>query len=115
VQVGTLTAANYYFDTFSNGEGSVGVYKAPLTIHPNSVTIHKGDPLPGFTYTITGFVNSDTQASATTGAPALTTTAPSTSVVGRYYIVGNTGTLAAQNYAFTTPDAATDGILTILE
>jgi hypothetical protein len=78
VQVGTLDAADYYFVTSASAEGSVGVYKAPLTIHPNSVTIRAGDPLPTFTYTLTGFVNSDTQASATTGAPTLTTTAPST-------------------------------------
>jgi len=113
VTVGTLAAANYYFNTFSSGEGRVGVYKAPLTIRPNNFTIHVGDPLPTFTYTITGFVNSETQASATTGAPVLTTTAPSTSKPGRYYIIANIGTLAAHNYWFNKPDPATNGILTI--
>lgn len=114
VQVGTLTAANYYFDTFSNGEGSVEVFKARLAIRPASFTIHVGDPLPTFTYTITGFVNGETQASATTGAPALTTTAPSTAKPGRFYIIGTVGTLKAQNYVFAQPRAATNGILTIL-
>jgi hypothetical protein len=113
VQAGTLAAANYYFDNFSNGEGAEGVYKAPLTILPSSFSIHVGDPLPTFTYTITGFVNSDTQASATSGAPVLSTTAPSTSKPGRYYIVGGVGSLTAHNYYFTNPGPATNGILTI--
>jgi len=114
VQVGTLTAANYDFDNFSSGEGSVEVYKAPLTILPASFTIHAGDPLPTFTYSIAGFVNGGTQATATTGAPTLTTTAPNNTTPGRYYIVANAGTLTAQNYYFNNPTPATDGTLTIL-
>jgi len=114
VQVGSLAAPNYQFSTVSSGQGSVTVSKAPLTIRPNNVTIHAGDPLPTFTYTLSGFVNSDTQATATTGAPALSTTAPNNTTVGRYYIVANTGSLAAQNYYFSSPSAATNGILTIL-
>ena len=115
VGVGTLGATNYYFRPFSNGEGAVGVYKAPLTVRPTSFTIHVGDPLPAFTYSITGFVNGETQASATTGAPSLTTTALSTAKAGRYYIIGTVGSLKAQNYTFTPPSAAINGILTILK
>ena len=114
VQVGSLSAANYQFSAVANGMGSVGIYKAPLTIRPNSFTIHAGDPLPTFTYAITGFVNGDTQPSATTGAPKLTTTAPNNTTPGRYYILANVGTLAAKNYSFNQPSAATNGILTIL-
>jgi hypothetical protein len=113
VSTGTLQAQNYYFDDFSAGEGSIGVYKAPLAIHANSFTIHKGDPLPAFTYTITGFVNGDTQATATTGAPVLTATAPSTNDPGRYYIIPALGTLQAHNYYFA--EKLSDyGTLTIL-
>jgi len=115
VHVGSLAAANYSFSTVSNGMGSVGVYKAPLTIQPDSFTIHVGDPLPAFTYSITGFVNSETQATATTGAAALTTTAASTAQPGRFYIICTAGTLKAQNYYFTQPNAAVNGILTILK
>jgi hypothetical protein len=114
VGVGTLTAANYFFKTTSSGEGSVTVYKAPLNILPNSITIHAGDPMPAFTYTLSGFVNGDTQASATTGAPVLTTAATSTNTPGRYYIYATAGTLAARNYAFVPPNQSTYGILTIL-
>ena len=115
VQVGSLAAANYSFVTVSNSVGTVGVYKAPLTIRPDSFTIHVGDPLPAFTYTITGFVNSETQATATTGAAALTTAATSSAQPGRFYVIGNAGTLKAQNYYFMRPSPAVDGVLTILK
>src|SRR5579859_2387373 len=115
VQTGTLAAANYYFNTFSNGEGSVVVKKAPLTIWPSNFTIHVGDPLPAFTYTITGFVNGESQATATTGTPTLATAAPSTAKPGRYYIIGTAGSLSAHNYYFLPPSVATNGIVTILK
>jgi hypothetical protein len=113
IQTGTLAAQNYYFANFSNGEGSVGVYKAPLHIKTASFTIHAGDPLPAFTYTITGFVNGDTQATATTGAPVITTTAPVPPTAGRYYIIGKRGSLQTQNYYFLS-DLSDFGILTVL-
>lgn len=100
VQAGSLTAQNYYFDNFYSGEGNVQVYKAPLIIHPNSFVIRAGRPLPTFTYTLSGFVNGESQATATTGAASLTTTAPVPTVPGRYYIIGAQGTLQAQNYSF---------------
>jgi hypothetical protein len=114
VQVGTLTAANYHFDTFSNGEGSVGVYKAPLIIYPASVTIHAGDPIPAFTYTLGGFVNGQSQATATTGAPILTTSATTPTKKGHYYIIGSRGTLQAQNYYVHQEYVPNYGILTVL-
>jgi hypothetical protein len=100
VQVGTLTAANYYFNTFSNGEGSVGVYKAPLEATVNNLTMTQGGPVPPLTYTLTGFVNGDTQATAVTGAAVLNTTATPASKPGDYPILFSRGTLAAENYAF---------------
>jgi hypothetical protein len=100
VQVGTLTAANYFFNTFSNGEGSVGVYKAPLEVTVNNLTMTQGGPVPPLTYTLTGFVNGDTQATAVTGAAVLNTTATSASKPGEYPILFSRGTLAAENYTF---------------
>ena len=43
VQIGTLTAANYYFNPFSSGEG-VGrrSYKAPLKVTANNQTMTQG-------------------------------------------------------------------------
>jgi hypothetical protein len=48
---------------------------------------------------LSGFVNND-QTSVVSGAPALSTTATSTSNVGSYPITVATGTLAATNYSF---------------
>jgi polygalacturonase len=60
-----------------------------------------GQANPAFTYTIGTFVNGDTQASATTGAPSLTTTAVPKSPAGTTYpITIGIGTLAAPNYTF---------------
>ena len=114
VSTGTLSAANYYFVPYASGEGHITVVKAHLTLHPASFTIHVGDALPTFTYTITGFVSGDTQATALSGTPSLTTTATSTAKPGRFYIVARQGTLTGPNYLFNPPSTATDGILTIL-
>jgi hypothetical protein len=84
VAAGTLAAPNYAIKTVGNGMGSVGVYKAPLTLTVASQTIHQGSPIPALTYTLTGFLNLDTAAT--------------------------TGTLASHNYGFSV----VNGILTIL-
>ncbi|MDR3764762.1 MAG: chitobiase/beta-hexosaminidase C-terminal domain-containing protein [Acidobacteriota bacterium] len=59
-------------------------------------------------YSVTGFVNSDTQSSALTGQPQLTTTATSTSMGGTSYPLsfvvsstGTSGTLSAANGNYT--------------
>jgi len=57
--------------------------------------------IPPLTYTASGFVNGDTQATATTGAPAETTTATASSIAGTYPINLSVGTLAAANYTFS--------------
>jgi len=64
---------------------------------------------PAFTYAIASFVNGDTQSSATTGAPVLSTAATRNSPAGLYPINVSAGTLAAANYTFTT----TNGTLTV--
>jgi hypothetical protein len=107
--VGTLKAQNYVFNTHSNGEGSVVVYKATLQVTANDVTINKGDAIPPLTYSITGFVNGET-ASVVTGSPVLTTPTGANLKAGRYYIVVAPGSLAAQNYNFK----GVYGVLTVL-
>jgi hypothetical protein len=109
VQVGTLTAANYSFDTSSNGEGSVGVYKAPLNVTANNLTMTQGSPVPTLTYTLTGFVNTD-NASVVSGNPVLTTPVTSSTPPGRYYIDVASGSLAAENYYFH----GVSGVITVL-
>jgi hypothetical protein len=100
----TLSANFTPTDTtnFNNASGSVSinVQQATLTVKANDQTRAYGQDNPSLTYTMTGFVNNDTQASATSGAPTLTTTATSTSDPGQYPITITAGTLAATNYAF---------------
>jgi hypothetical protein len=76
------------------------VNKAPLAVKANNLTMVKGASVPTLTYKMSGFVNEDTQKSATSGAPQLTTTATSSSPAGTYPITVKLGTLSAKNYAF---------------
>ena len=97
VAVGSLSAANY---TFTPVNGVVAVNKTALTVTPISQSMTYGSALPVLTYSITGFVNGDSQQTAITGAPALSTTATASSAVGQYPIVPALGNLAATNYSF---------------
>jgi hypothetical protein len=114
-EVGTLSAQNYKFQMM---DGVLQVYKAPLLVTANNVTMTQGDPVPTLTYTLTGFVNGDT-ASVVSGAPVLSTTATSSSPPGHYSITVSVGTLSAANYgARVTPSGATiisnGGVVTVL-
>jgi hypothetical protein len=95
--VGGASAGNY---TIKVNVGNLTIKKAALTVTANNLTMVQGAAVPPLTYTIAGFVNSDAQALATTGAPSLTTTATSASAVGTYPITAKVGTLAAANYSF---------------
>jgi hypothetical protein len=84
--------------------GTLTVTPATLTVVANSYSRPINSPNPAFGYTISGFVNGDTQWSATTGAPACcTTTATASSPAGDYTITIGPGNLAAKNgnYTFT--------------
>ena len=102
--VASLTA-QYGGDSSFSGSTSVGttinVARAILQVAANSFTINVGGTVPAYTATITGFVNSDTQATATTGSPTLTGTAANSNSPGEFPIAVTTGTLAATNYTFT--------------
>jgi sugar lactone lactonase YvrE len=65
-----------------------------------------GQPLPPLAYTITGFLNGDTQSLATTGGPSEGTAASPTSTPGLYPIVISQGSLAAANYTFSFVNGA---------
>jgi hypothetical protein len=84
--------------------------KATLVVKPVSFGLMEGRLIPKLEYTLTGFVNGDTAASAVTGAPVLKTTATSRSLPGNYPITATQGTLASRNYAFTV----VTGTLTIV-
>jgi sugar lactone lactonase YvrE len=98
--VPAVTGANLANYNVVDVNGTLTVDKAPLTVTPNNQSIVAGSALPTLSATITGFVNGDTQ-TAVTGAPALTTTATSSSPAGSYPVTAALGTLAAANYTFT--------------
>ncbi len=90
---------------------SFTVNQAVLTVTADNATRQYGQDNPTLTYTMTGFVNGDTQGTATSGAPSLSTTATPTSPVGNYTITITQGTLTAQNYSFVL----VNGTLTITQ
>jgi hypothetical protein len=79
---------------------SFTVSPALLTVTANNATMASGNAVPSFGYMIAGFVNGNSQTTATTGSPLLTTTATSASPAGMYTITITQGTLAAANYTF---------------
>ncbi len=94
---------NYLGDSMnagSSGVSSVTVAPAVLTVTAANQTIYPTQAIPALTYTITGFVNNDTAATAISGTPALATTATANSGPGSYPITAGIGTLAAANYTF---------------
>ena len=78
---------------------TLAVAPAQLTIAPANATRTYGSANPTLTFGSTGFVNGDS-ATVLSGAPALTTTATTTSAPGSYPITAGQGTLAAPNYSF---------------
>ena len=96
--VGTLAANNY---TFAFTPGVITVNPAALKVTADNISMKMGTAVPTLTYTVKGLVNGDTAATATTGSPALTTTATSTSAAGNYPIAATLGTMKASNYALT--------------
>ena len=117
VSAGSAAAANVgtYAITISNislantyvpGDGyAVVVQNGTLTITPatltyvaNAASRSAGDLSPAFSGTVTGFVNSDTQASSTTGTLSFTSTATPASAAGSYAINGSG--LTATDYVF---------------
>ncbi len=92
---GGFLAGNYNI-TYVPFSGTVS--KATLTYTATPASRVFGLANPTITGTVTGFVGTDTQASATTGTLSFTTTATTSSAPGTYPVTG-TG-LSATNYTF---------------
>jgi hypothetical protein len=73
------------------------VNKAVLTVTANNASKFYNTVNPAFTASYSGFVNGDTLA-VLSGAPSLTTTATTSSLVGTYPITAAAGSLSAVNY-----------------
>ena len=87
----TATGGNTSITAAYSGDGSHGatsdvllqlVTPAILTVTANNITRTFNQPNGPLSYTITGFIGSDTQASSVTGTPTLLTTATEASPVG---------------------------------
>jgi hypothetical protein len=88
---------------FNAADGSVAVLvkKTTLLVTANNQSMTYGAPLQAYTYTITGFVNGDTQANAVSGATSLTSSPAQPVNAGTYTITAAQGALEAANYVFT--------------
>jgi sugar lactone lactonase YvrE len=106
VAAGSLAAKNY---SFAFNAGSMTVTPAPLKVTANNLSMVSGQSVPALTYSVSGWVNKDTQATASSGAPSLTTTATAASPAGTYAITAAQGTMKASNYALTF----VNGVLTV--
>ena len=91
-----LTSPNGYLISYQPGTFIIGAGTLLYTAMPVSRTY--GNANPAFTGTITGFVNGDTQGTATTGTLSFASAATPASGAGSYAITG-TG-LSATNYVF---------------
>jgi len=111
VVVEAIQAGNGIYAPATEVKQTLTVNKATLPVKANNLSMKQGAAVPTLTYTMTGFVDGDTQAKATTGVPALSTTATSKSTPGTYPITVKAGTLAAKNYTFTF----TNGVLTVTQ
>jgi len=104
LNAGTYTGAIVCGDAAASGfsisyvPGNLVVNPAPLTVTANSFVINYGDPIPAFTFQISGLVNGD----AVTGSPAFATNIPSGDPAGMYSISVTQNTLTASaNYTLS--------------
>ncbi|QHS55839.1 hypothetical protein GWR56_09955 [Mucilaginibacter sp. 14171R-50] len=93
---GTLALSSNY--TLNYTGANLSINKGTLTYVATPASRPYQNPDPTFTGTVTGFVNGDDQASATSGTLSFSTTATQSSPVGSYPIAG--AGLSAANYDF---------------
>jgi sugar lactone lactonase YvrE len=87
-------------DAFQIHNATLQVVPANLYVTPRDAYQLAGVPYKPFSYQLIGFANGQT-ASVAHGTPILTTTAPAVPIKAvTYSILGNPGTLTAQNYRF---------------
>ena len=94
-----LIAANYIFAQAAGNAAALTINPAILAYVANTATRIYGAANPAFSGNVSGFVNGDTLASATSGALVFAANATAASAVGSYAING-VGLIAA-NYIFT--------------
>src|ERR1700723_3131868 len=95
---GSTLLSNYTLPATDNGSGSITAATLTYTATPSSQ--HYGLPPAGLGGSLRGFVNSETLATATSGAAVFSTPATGASNVGHYAIEGAGLTANNGNYVF---------------
>jgi arabinogalactan endo-1,4-beta-galactosidase len=93
----TLTASS---TGLTNVTSNLTYSKPALTVAAQNAERAYGDANPSFTYTVTGYIGSDTASTAYTGTPVLSTTAATTSDSGTYSIAISCSTMSSSSYTF---------------
>ncbi len=93
-----LSASNYVFAQAAGNATALTINPATLLYAADAASRTYGAANPALTGAVTGFVNGDTQSSATSGALAFGTSATAASGVGAYAVNGSG--LSASNYVF---------------
>jgi gliding motility-associated-like protein len=110
VNITAAQGGNTTYLAASNVSRQLTVNKAVLTYTANAVSRNYGAANPTFTGSVTGFVNGDTQVTATTGTMVFTSTADATSPVTTnnttviQYGINGSG-LSSANYSFAQATA----------
>jgi hypothetical protein len=107
-----LQASQPANSNYANASSTATFTVAPAVLQvglSGSPTRIYGTVNPALTAALMGFVNGDTQASAVTGAPIVSTNAVPKSPAGSYTVTVTQGTLTAANYTFNV----TNGTLTV--
>ena len=101
-----LTYGTNYSETYVGA--NLTITAATLTVTADNKIVTYGDAAPLLTYTITGFINGDTEASVVTGTPALVTAYLNTTKVSSspVTISAEIGGLASANYSFSFVNGA---------
>ena len=110
----SLSQLGYNLSVVNPSSAGLTITAATLTYTANPASRAYGAGDPAFSGTVTGFVNGETQATATTGTLTFTTPAVATSNVGSYAINGSGLTANNGNYAFVQA-AANATALTITQ
>jgi trimeric autotransporter adhesin len=95
--------SNYMLPSSDNGTGTINPATLTYTAVPSSQQY--GTTPAGLTGSISGFVNNETLASATTGSAVFTTAATAASNVGKYAVDGGGLTADNGNYIFVQAPA----------
>ncbi len=89
------------------------ISKATLSVSADSKTVKVGDPMPTFTYSVSGFIGGDTWNGCFNSNPTLTSTCTTTAQYGQYLITISNGNVSPKTPGNNYTLAFTNGVLSI--